>query len=482
MRHFSIALVVVLLLSSGALLADIPGATLTQVTNLSAPVYPRSLAAAPDGKIWFSEERLTPHAVGFFTAAGNVTQFPVPCDQCNGNGDRLAYIESITVGPDGNAWFPYTYVNGDGSPLNGGMNSFLGRFTPAGQFTSFAVPTVDAFRRFVFATSGHSAITAGPDGNLWFTENSPGKVGKITTAGILTEYPLASTFAAPSIITQGADGNLWFTETAAGKIGRITPAGAIAEFTTPRGPVYNAAPFGITAGSDGNLWYTDYSSGLGSVTPTGVVTRFELEPNANPSNITTGADSKLYFSYTVPAGTSYQGKIAQFDPSSVSASGRVVVLRTASFNTLALQPHYTAGDVRQATGGLAAPIYYSVASPDSTGTIFLDSLWSLALQDPCVPPVTIAPNSTDIVAGGYWVGRFDCYGVGTVQATVSGLPPLWESSTSGGVVHLFTGYFPSLGNYTFTITAIDGRGCSATLTVTVHIVGGIGQKHRGVKH
>jgi streptogramin lyase len=62
-------------------------------------------------------------------------------------------------------------------------------------------------------------ITAGPDGNLWFTEN--GKIGKITTGGTITEY--GGSLSHPHGITAGPDGNLWFTEFGNGKIGRIVP-------------------------------------------------------------------------------------------------------------------------------------------------------------------------------------------------------------------------------------------------------------------
>jgi virginiamycin B lyase len=197
-------------------------------------VHPTGLATdTMSGRIWFIDEQSTPHAVGFFGVDGRVNRFAVPCDQCNGNGDKLAYIESIAVGPDSNAWIAGTYVNGDGSPLNGGLNSFVGRFTPAGQFTSFPLLTVDAFRRFEFASTGHSSITAGPDGNMWFTENSPAKIGKITMAGAISEFPLPSKFSAPSAITRGPDNNLWFTEPPAGKIGRITPSGTLIEYPTP---------------------------------------------------------------------------------------------------------------------------------------------------------------------------------------------------------------------------------------------------------
>ena len=35
-----------------------------------------------------------------------------------------------------------------------------------------------------------SGITAGPDGNLWFTE-AAATIGRITPAGTVTEFPLA---------------------------------------------------------------------------------------------------------------------------------------------------------------------------------------------------------------------------------------------------------------------------------------------------
>jgi streptogramin lyase len=33
-------------------------------------------------------------------------------------------------------------------------------------------------------------ITTGPDGALWFTEQNASKIGRITTAGVITEFPL----------------------------------------------------------------------------------------------------------------------------------------------------------------------------------------------------------------------------------------------------------------------------------------------------
>src|SRR6266496_6023730 len=74
-------------------------------------------------------------------------------------------------------------------------------------------PTISG-RAFPIPTSDSSphGITAGPDGNLWFTEYYGNQIGRITTSGTITEFPLP-TGIAPYEITTGEDGNVWFTET-----------------------------------------------------------------------------------------------------------------------------------------------------------------------------------------------------------------------------------------------------------------------------
>jgi streptogramin lyase len=100
-----------------------------------------------------------------------------------------------------------------------------------------------------------SAITAGPDGNVWFTEASGNKIGRITPAGLIAKFPIPRADSFPLGITAGPDGNLWFTEAgAANQIGRITPTGVISEFPTPTA---GSIGVGITAGPDGNLWFAE---------------------------------------------------------------------------------------------------------------------------------------------------------------------------------------------------------------------------------
>ena len=102
---------------------------------------------------------------------------------------------------------------------------------------------------------GATAITAGPDGNVWFSDPVAGAVGRITPSGQVTEF--TPPFHSAGVITTGPDGNLWLTSSATsftGNIGRITPAGQITAFTLPDQFVSFSA---ITAGPDGNVWFTE---------------------------------------------------------------------------------------------------------------------------------------------------------------------------------------------------------------------------------
>ncbi len=132
------------------------------------------------------------------------------------------------------------------------------------------------------AKSKPLGITKGPDGNFWFTESAGNKIGKITTSGAITEYPLpirSHIIGAPVGITTGPDGNLWFTDFNYNLIGKITTNGVIiAEFGLPvskRG--VSSQPDGITAGPDGNLWFTEHASNkIGKTTTSGAITEYPL--------------------------------------------------------------------------------------------------------------------------------------------------------------------------------------------------------------
>ncbi|MEO9263669.1 MAG: hypothetical protein ABI282_06210 [Candidatus Baltobacteraceae bacterium] len=80
----------------------------------------------------------------------------------------------------------------------------------------------------------------------------------MTTIGIVTEYStgIAPT-AGPRAIITGSDGALWFTAYQGAKIGRITTAGKISNYS---GLAANSGPFDITTGPNGRLWFTEISA------------------------------------------------------------------------------------------------------------------------------------------------------------------------------------------------------------------------------
>jgi streptogramin lyase len=183
------------------------------------------------------------------------------------------YLYGITAGPDGALWF--TEYN----------SNQIGRITTAGAITEYAVPT---------ANGGPYGITAGPDGALWFTEISSGQIGRVTTAGVITEYPLPLFLALdPSNITAGPDGALWFISNGC-NIGRITTAGVASE---PFGTECGSGPNAITAGPDGALWFTSYGfNEIRRITTAGAVTYYPIPTTDSlPNAITAGPDGALWF-------------------------------------------------------------------------------------------------------------------------------------------------------------------------------------------
>jgi RHS repeat-associated protein len=248
---------------------------ITEFLVLTPSSEPNEVVTGPDGNLWFTE--YTGLKIGRMTPAGAFTEFPVPTTN--------SFPSGIAGGPDGNLWFTESGVqSGDQGPIGGNK---IGRITPAGVITEFAIPT---------ANSAPYEITVGADGNLWFTEARGNNIGRITPAGAITEFPVPTSNSGLLGITAGPDGNLWFTEYAptGNKIGRITTTGTITEFPIP---TIGSQPNAITLGPDGNLWFTEYvGQKIGRITPTGVFTEF-IPPTSSsgPAEIIRGPDGNLWF-------------------------------------------------------------------------------------------------------------------------------------------------------------------------------------------
>ena len=197
------------------------------------------IAAGPDGNLWFTGQNLNGEGIiGQITPAGVITEFGLPGPFSGPGG--------ITAGPDGALWFT---EGGEGGNVGEGRNGRIGRITTDGLITEYNLPLTANNTPI-----GPSDITEGPDGNLWFTESNSAQIGRITPAGIITEFPvLFSGGSRPAGITAGPDGNLWFVESG-GRIGQVTTDGVITQ-------MYDLGPSsgltGITVGPDGALWFTE---------------------------------------------------------------------------------------------------------------------------------------------------------------------------------------------------------------------------------
>jgi streptogramin lyase len=227
------------------------------------------ITAGSDGALWFNDVVFgQPDTVqaGRITTAGQSSAFDITTCNCGSIG-------GITTGPDGALWMA--------------AGTSLGRIATAGTPVNV----------YPAGNDNVQGITTGPDGNLWFTANpvtGSGTVGVMNTSGtVLASYPISG-HSAPTnnylgYITTGSDGALWFTESV-GYIGRITTTGAITEY-----PV-DAQPFAIVGGPDGNLWFTDFNGAIWRITTSGVTTAYPVPtPESSPSGIAVGPDGALWF-------------------------------------------------------------------------------------------------------------------------------------------------------------------------------------------
>jgi streptogramin lyase len=462
------------------------------------------MVVGPDSNLWFVE--LGGQKVGRITTAGVITEFPVPNAQAlfgiasgpDGNlwfTDTMAgkighistsgtgivqyslaagaYAQGITAGPDGNLWFVEQKQTG---------NYDIGKITTAGKITSYSTKeNLGTFQVYSPTGFNFGQITAGPDGNLWFIDPQNAleqQVGKITTSGAITFYPLADL---PVGITSGPDGNLWLSELS--HVAKVTTAGVETEYA-----LTSTGYTGIVTGPDGNIWFSETSTGFGKVVPsTGAVTEYaglfpgiEYEPS-----IVSGPDGNLWFTGAFADNIGRMTTAAAVTGNFVLSTGAV-----SGFNTAGPDGNlwFTMSTPANGVGKMTPegvvttyPLLTADAQPTGITAGPDGNLWFLETNARKIAKVTTSGAITEYAAGGYpWFGIITgpdgnlwfpyinarscaCSAIGriTTSGTISVFPTTTPSSVPMDVA------VGSDGNIWFTENAVSKIGKMSTAGVAL---------------
>ena len=213
---------------------------------------------------------------------------------------------NLAVDTSGNVWFTESSGNKIGKLVTGVI-------------TEYAIPT---------ASSSPKGITVDSSGDIWFAEEAANKIGKMTQTGVFSEYVIPTSGSEPQDLVADTSGNIWFTEKVGNKIGRLAiSTGAITEYNVPTA---NSRPYGITVDPSGNLWFTEQQGNkIGKMTPEGSFTEHVVPSSgAQPVGIAVDGSGNIWFceisgnrigkmtptgtftEFTVPTANSYPAYIA----------------------------------------------------------------------------------------------------------------------------------------------------------------------------
>ena len=423
-----------------------PSGVITEFAVPGSVGGPETITAGPDGNVWMAADGGGTGAESWIlrvSPKGVVTRFSVP-----GAGP-----DGITTGPDGNLWFTEFF------------RSLIGQMSPAGVL----------LREFPIPSGSPRGIVTGPDGNLWFTEagTSSSAIARMAPSGEVIEFPLVGSSDAnqlnPTAIVAGRDHNLWFTEASGGKVGRITTAGVITEFRLPG----TGNPQGLTVGPDGNIWFTVSEGAVGRITPNGTIRLFSLPGrNAQPIGIAAGSDGRIWFT---EAGVNRVGRIGETVPEVGLAS------RLLSFGTDAVASTRT---VTVANSGDAALSIASVKIAGDSAAAFAIVRntcggRTVAIGATCQVDVTLTPRPGHGVLAGLLQLTDNATASPQSVSLVAQLPacrlPVFTRSESpvavqGGFLDLRTGVLAPDPRATFSFDSKTGQYQSKTAPTLIGLL------------
>jgi virginiamycin B lyase len=302
--------------------------TVTEFPIPTSGSSPQGITAGPDGNIWFAEA--AGRKIGRITTSGTVTEFVM-----SSNGSISSMENNIVAGPDGALWFAT------------GCNQ-IGTITTSGAITLF--PAID-YNCPLMAGAHAQSITVGTDGSLWLVVSLPFGFGSTisgyTTAGASNGIPGLSTFSSNgrgayvNVPTAGPDGALWFTDFSAGKIGRYGPLPSTNLLVSAVLPLSRSVQVGNPATAFATIINAGTSPALGcAIVPATNVPASYLYQTTNPAtnaltgtpnapvSIAAGKSQSFVLAFTPTAAFAPTDVNFGFDCASMGAAAPVTGLNT----------------------------------------------------------------------------------------------------------------------------------------------------------
>src|ERR1700731_1980296 len=147
----------------------------------------------------------------------------------------------------------------------------------------------------VLAGAGAHDVFPAPDGTVWFTAQSAGKLGRLDPRTGKSDLIALGPGAAPHGVIVGPAGAAWVTEGGQNAIARVDPATrAVKLFPLPkerRNANLNTASFD----RQGVLWFTGQNGIYGRLDPkSGTMAVFDAPRGTGPYGITTTPDGQVF--------------------------------------------------------------------------------------------------------------------------------------------------------------------------------------------
>lgn len=202
------------------------------------------MTQGPDGALWFvgvdySEGQ---GVIGRITSTGSIQL------------QSLGFVTpaGLAFGADGNAWFSVPDI------------ARICRVSPS------VLESFNGMNCFQDNNAGAAPrdLVRGGDGKIWFTDYTD-HVNSINIDGVVTAYQILTSNASITGLALGPDNAVWYTQNGNNRIGRVTAAGVTSEYpiATMSTNEYGSQPFGIASGTDGGVWFTEFGgNNIGRIT------------------------------------------------------------------------------------------------------------------------------------------------------------------------------------------------------------------------